>query len=91
MATKKATDTAAKKATPTATKAAAKTATKAPAKTPSKKSASADSTVQPSAGKHEPTHAEISHLAHQYWQERGHNHGSHEDDWVRAERELKSR
>ena len=34
------------------------------------------------------SHEEIAQLAHRYWQERGHGHGSHEDDWLRAERKL---
>lgn len=35
-----------------------------------------------------PTHQEISQLALQYWAERGRQHGQHEQDWLRAEREL---
>ena len=35
-----------------------------------------------------PTHAEIALLALQYWAERGRQHGHHEQDWLRAEREL---
>ncbi|MGO9936368.1 MAG: DUF2934 domain-containing protein [Terracidiphilus sp.] len=31
---------------------------------------------------------EIARLAHQYWAERGHQHGHHEEDWFRAEQEL---
>lgn len=31
---------------------------------------------------------EIARLAHQYWAERGGDHGQHEDDWFRAEQEL---
>lgn len=34
---------------------------------------------------------EIAALAHSYWAARGYQHGSHEEDWLRAERELKSR
>ncbi len=37
----------------------------------------------------EPSHAEIAHLAHRYWEERGHHHGSHVADWIRAEQELR--
>ena len=99
MATKKTTGTPAKKAVPTATKAAAKTipqtgsktSAKAPSKTPSKDSVAPETPSHTAGGKSEPTHAEISHRAHQYWKERGHSHGSHEEDWTRAERELKSR
>ncbi len=31
---------------------------------------------------------DIAELAHSYWVARGHAHGSHEEDWLRAEREL---
>lgn len=32
---------------------------------------------------------EVARLAHSYWVARGHRHGSHEEDWLRAEQELK--
>ncbi len=35
-----------------------------------------------------PTHQEIAQLALHYWAERGRQHGHHEQDWLRAEREL---
>ncbi|HEV2645589.1 MAG TPA: DUF2934 domain-containing protein [Acidobacteriaceae bacterium] len=35
-----------------------------------------------------PTHDEIALLARQYWVERGHQDGQHEQDWLRAEQEL---
>ncbi len=92
MATKRSTETPAKKATKTA---AGKSPTKTAAKTAAETSASPASPepagARSSAEKREPTHAEISRLAHQYWEERGHHHGSHEADWARAERELRSR
>jgi ABC-type uncharacterized transport system auxiliary subunit len=34
------------------------------------------------------SHEEIARLAHRYWAERGRQHGHHEEDWLRAEREL---
>jgi hypothetical protein len=34
---------------------------------------------------------EIAKLAYKYYEERGHKHGSHEDDWYRAEREVNRR
>jgi hypothetical protein len=37
------------------------------------------------------SHDLIAQLAHQYWAERGHQHGNHEDDWYRAEQELRAR
>jgi hypothetical protein len=36
-----------------------------------------------------PTHQQIAQLAHSLWKERGGNHGAHEQDWLRAERELR--
>jgi hypothetical protein len=36
-----------------------------------------------------PTHQQIAQLAHRFWKERGGHHGSHEQDWLRAERELR--
>jgi hypothetical protein len=35
------------------------------------------------------THDDIAALAHSYWLERGGQHGSDEDDWIRAERALR--
>jgi hypothetical protein len=37
------------------------------------------------------THEQIASLAYSYWQDRGFQGGSPEEDWHRAERELKSR
>ena len=34
------------------------------------------------------SHDDIAKLAHCYWAERGHQHGNHVEDWLRAEREL---
>jgi hypothetical protein len=34
---------------------------------------------------------EIRRLAHQYWIDRGHHHGNPEEDWHRAEQELRKR
>lgn len=35
------------------------------------------------------SHDEVARLAHTYWQQRGHRHGQHEEDWLRAEQELR--
>ncbi|MBV9764463.1 MAG: DUF2934 domain-containing protein [Acidobacteriaceae bacterium] len=35
-----------------------------------------------------PNQEDIAKLAHSYWVVRGHAHGSAEEDWLRAEREL---
>jgi hypothetical protein len=45
-------------------------------------------TVRPNPGV---THEEIARLAYSYWEARGHQGGSPEADWLRAEQELKSR
>lgn len=34
---------------------------------------------------------QIAELAHRYWAERGHAHGHHEEDWLRAERALRGK
>lgn len=34
------------------------------------------------------SHEEIARLAHRFWIERGRQHGHHQEDWLRAEREL---
>lgn len=36
-------------------------------------------------------HEEIAKVAYQYFQERGGEHGSHEEDWRRAEEEVRRR
>jgi hypothetical protein len=37
-----------------------------------------------------PTQMQIAERAHHYFVERGRQHGFHEQDWLRAERELRS-
>jgi hypothetical protein len=37
---------------------------------------------------HVPSHEEVSSLAHRFFEQRGRQHGSHEQDWFRAEQEL---
>jgi len=39
----------------------------------------------------EPAHEEIAALAYSYWEARGCVGGSQEEDWLRAEQELRSR
>jgi len=36
-------------------------------------------------------HDQIAQLAHRYWVERGGQHGRHEEDWFRAEQELRGK
>lgn len=38
-----------------------------------------------------PSREEIAKLAHSYWIARGYAHGSPEEDWLRAERELRNK
>jgi hypothetical protein len=38
-----------------------------------------------------PTHEEIAALAYSYWEGRERRHGSAQEDWLRAERELSER
>ena len=40
---------------------------------------------------HDPNHEKIAQLAHSYWVERGYAHGFAEQDWLRAEQQLKAR
>jgi hypothetical protein len=80
MATKKTTSTAKKAAK------APKPAAKAPAKkSPAKKAPAKKAVAKKKAA---PSPEEVAKLAHHYWEQRGHHHGAHEDDWLRAEREL---
>ena len=37
------------------------------------------------------SHEQIAQLAHRFFAERGHVHGHHEEDWLRAERELRTK
>ena len=37
----------------------------------------------------EPSHLDIQRLAYQFWEDRGRPWGSSEEDWFRAERELR--
>lgn len=47
--------------------------------------------IAPSAGsKASPTHAQIAERAYHHFVARGRQHGFHEQDWLRAELELRS-
>ena len=59
--------------------------TKAPAKARKTKKA----TVAESANAAAPSREEIERLAWKFWAERGRQHGYAEQDWLRAERELR--
>ena len=43
------------------------------------------------AAMNEDDNSEIAHRAYQLYEERGREHGFHEDDWYRAENEIRSR
>ena len=43
------------------------------------------------ASVHEPTYQEVAQLAYLFWEARGCQGGSPEEDWLRAEKELRSR
>lgn len=53
-----------------------------------KKSASEPESKPPAP---RPSHDEIARLAYSYWQSRGGKGGSPEEDWLRAEAELRAR
>ena len=38
-----------------------------------------------------PSHDQIANLARKYWAERGYKDGHHEEDWFRAEQELRGK
>lgn len=37
------------------------------------------------------SHEKVAELAHRFWAERGGTHGHHEEDWFRAEQELRGK
>ena len=59
---------------------------KAPAKTATRKTP-----ARAANSNHSPSHEEVSQLARKYWAEGGYRDGHHEEDWYRAERELRSK
>ena len=58
-----------------------------PPETPSADAAQPQSAAPPAA----PSANEIAHLAYLYWESRGCQGGSPEEDWLRAEQELHAR
>lgn len=72
--------------------AAPKAAAAAPKKRSAAKSGNGAATTEPVAEtirtKTPPTHQQIAERAHSYFVDRGRQHGFHEEDWLRAEREL---
>ena len=68
----------------------AKTHTKRSTRPAGKVSAS-KSTPQESGAVYEPSHEAIAELAYLYWEARGCQGGSPEEDWLRAQQELRAR
>ena len=75
---------------------AAAPARRKPASAPRKQAiaatvAAADATRPTEAAGGSPAHEQIATLAYSYWAERGYTPGSPEEDWLRAEAELRQR
>lgn len=47
--------------------------------------------TQKATGASRPTHEQIAELACKYWAQRGYTDGHHEEDWFRAEQELRAK
>jgi hypothetical protein len=82
--------TPAKKTTTKATEITAATAAK-PLKTAAKKANGAAEPVAVKSNVIQIGHEQVAVLAHTYWQQRGFKHGHHEEDWFRAEQELRGK
>jgi hypothetical protein len=73
------------------------TKAKTPAKSSSKKKIAATNGVSKANGhpsnvtEMKLSREQVAQLAHRYWIERGHQHGHHEEDWYRAEQELRGK
>lgn len=52
---------------------------------------SAGAAPGPASGNSKPDREEIARLAYSYWEARGCQDGSAEEDWIRAEQELRIR
>ena len=50
-----------------------------------------DPSQSPAVAAPPPSQEEIARLAYAYWEARGRQHGSPQEDWYRAERDLLSR
>jgi hypothetical protein len=63
-----------------------------PRKTAAKKTTAAtNGAVHSNVTEMKASHDQVALLAHRYWAERGHQHGHHVDDWLRAEHELRGK
>lgn len=63
------------------------TAAAKPRKAPAKKAASNVEFIDRS----DPSYEQIAELARKYWADRGYKDGHHEEDWFRAEQELRGK
>jgi hypothetical protein len=71
-----------------------KTPQSKPRKAPAKKASGTKTTKVESISRTNgtgPSHNQISELARKYWAERGYKDGHHEEDWFRAEQELRGK
>ena len=66
-------------------------ATAAGKKTATRNAASATNGAPSNVREMKLSHEQVARLAHRFWAERGHQHGRHEDDWFRAEQELRGK
>ena len=62
-----------------------------PAEEPQATAGNPETAAQSAAAGYEPTREEIEQLAYSYWEARGCQGGCPEDDWTRAEQELRAR
>ena len=63
--------------------------TKSKAKAPSKPRKTTSKKKLPATNQTSMSHEEVAMLAHRFFAERGYQHGYHEEDWLRAEQELR--
>jgi hypothetical protein len=74
-----------------APKAAAKSRKSAPSNSAKTKSAAKKSVASANGSGNSIAHDQVARLAHRFFEERGHTHGHHEEDWFRAEQELRAK
>jgi hypothetical protein len=66
-----------------------KTSAKPKAAAKPRKTAAKSNGVPSNVTEMKPPIDQVAKLAHRFWAERGHKHGHHEEDWYRAEQELR--
>ncbi len=85
------TETSKNSTTPKKPRATAAKTKVAPAETVAKTAAPKKKTTKSNVTQMTASREEIARLAHRFWAERGHQHGHHEEDWFRAEQELRGK